>query len=75
MKKKLLVALATAMVATQVQAASVQELENTVNNQWNVVLANRKLIIEQKEKLAEVADELDYQTQFIRQNSEAIIQT
>lgn len=26
-------------------------------------------------KLAEVADELEYQTQFIRQNSEAIIQT
>lgn len=73
--KKLLVALATAIIATQVQAATVQELEGTVNNQWNVVLNNRKLIAEQKEKLAEVADELDYQTQFIRQNSEAIIQT
>lgn len=73
--KKLLIALATAVIATQVQAVTVQELESTVNNQWNVVLNNRKLITEQKEKLAEVADELDYQTQFIRQNSEAIIQT
>lgn len=75
MKKKVLVALATAIIATQVQAVEVQELANTVNNQWNVVLNNRKLITEQKEKLAEVADELEYQTQFIRQNSEAIIQT
>ena len=75
MKKEVLVALATAIIAAQVQAVEVQELENTVNNHWNVVLNNRKLITEQKEKLAEVADELEYQTQFIRQNSEAIIQT
>lgn len=73
--KKLLIALATTVIATQAQAVTVQELESTVGNQWNVVLNNRKLITEQKEKLAEVVDELDYQTQFIRQNSEAIIQT
>lgn len=73
--KKILGVLAAVVIATQVQAATVQELETTINNQWNVVLNNRKLITEHKEKLAQVADELDYQTQFIRQNSEAIIQT
>lgn len=56
-------------------AKAIEANAKITENQWNVVLNNRKLATANKEKLAEVADELEYQTQFIRQNSEAIIQT
>ena len=56
-------------------AKAIEANAKITENQWNVVLNNRKLATTNKEKLAEVADELEYQTQFIRQNSEAIIQT